>query len=222
MADIEKSLIEIVEMYPAVLDDDKKLKSILKDYFPEDKRIQNHLYMVCEQGILEDMKGATEINKYKMVRYIHRLADDYGISESMAKEAIVAWTKALKIKAEEVSISESRAKQNQDSIIDGNSAINFEIEDENTLHFSGKEGRIIPNIKLMKGTYAVKLKGDIFFKLVYCDYKINQKMVIGSVYREEECIFKIERNIDNHNPGYFEIQNRGDDNLWTVDVVKLD
>ena len=219
MADIVASLKEIIEKYPAVLNDDKKLKSILKDYFPEDKRTQNHLYMVADEGILEDMQDTTEIKKFKMLGYIHSLAADYGIPETMAKDAIMIWVDALEITAENVKVEDTTASaskaQRQGNVIDYSNTLSDDIDSKGTvLKFSGKGQKIISGVKLENTTYLVKTTGRPF--LNFYDYRRNKQLIVVPMQSPSENIYQTGSWIDIKQEGIIEVTATLEN--WTVEM----
>lgn len=220
MNDIVETLKEIIEKYPSVLNDDKKLKSILKDYFPNDRRIQNQLYMVSEEGILEDMQGTSVVKKFKMLGYIHGLANDYGISETMAQSAILLWTSAFGIEAEDVVVADNSIKkpEKKNNVMDYSDLGVDDIESSGTtIKFSGKETtKIIPGVTLEKTVYIVKAKGapSVFF---YDKNKRREAIIIASEDYEEK-MFDATR-MDGNNSGIIEVKDA--QNNWLVEMIPV-
>lgn len=68
--------------------------------------MRNTLLMVVEEGILADVHGKKEVKKFQMWNYIKSIVNDYGVSEEIAKAAIIMWMKAFEIEIEDVIISE--------------------------------------------------------------------------------------------------------------------
>ena len=101
MYDIEGRLKELLALVPDLLDSDKKLKAALKDYFPENRRVQNLLFMAVEAGPIKDARFERYANKPHMHGYVKCLTDDYGISASAAGKAISAWLRVLGIPFDE-------------------------------------------------------------------------------------------------------------------------
>lgn len=98
--EVTKALKEIAENYTAAFSNDKIMRAILKDYFPEDRRIQNTLMMVVDEGILEDMQGKSSIDKIQMFGYVKGIVNGYGVSEEIAKTAVLNWAEALEIEVD--------------------------------------------------------------------------------------------------------------------------
>ena len=215
-----KKLEIIIEEYPNVIDNDKKLKAILKDYYPEDKRIQNHLYMVADDGILEDMKGVTEIKKFKMLGYIHSLVNDYGISETMEKDAILIWTKALKIKTEDIKVedaSDAKVKK-EGNIINYSDSNNDDVEATGTvIKFQGKGPKVLNGIKLESSTYLIKTTGRPI--IVFYDYKREKDWMCITTYSPSEEIWQKDSYISIDKEGIIEVSNA--DEEWTVEMIPI-
>lgn len=136
---------------------------MLKDYFPGDKIAQNTLLMVVDEGILEDMQGKNCINKFQMLGYIKGIVNDYGVSEQVAKTAIMNWAKALGIDAEDVPVSQeknaSSIKIQNDSVDYSESSIDDFTVNGKIIKFSGARNKIMPNVVLSGKAYIVKSTG---------------------------------------------------------------
>ena len=72
-------LRDIIEKHPTSLADDRTIRALLMDCFPGDKRAQNTLMMVVETGVLADMAGKQEIDRFHMYGYIRSVVADYGV-----------------------------------------------------------------------------------------------------------------------------------------------
>ena len=207
MSDISSKLKEIIEKYPAVLNDDKKLKSIFKDYFPDDKKTQNQLYMVFEDGIVEDMYGCTEIKKFKILGYIRSLADDYGIAEITAKESIMNWADALGIEVENVQVVNGNSNlpiRENDSVDYSNQSMEDYSFEGKTIKFSGSGAKVFPNVIIPPGTYFVSEKGGCCAKF----YDNNQEfdyIMNKLVTNEHELIFQTSPDMFWDKPGILEV-----------------
>lgn len=218
MDDISVRLTEIIQKYPMVLEDDKKLKSILKDYFPEDRRIQNQLFMVVDTGILNDMKGVKEIKKFKMLGYIHSLVADYGISEPTAKNVIMIWTKAIGASAEDVAVEETqylRTPNRQGNVIDYSDITTDDlILSGKVIRFTGVGARVIPNVQLQKGTYVVKMSTRMIVNYYDCKKRFD-RITIG----DSEIVWKPSSGIDFSKPGMVEVKNT--DESWVIEFFPV-
>lgn len=108
--DIQPKLRELMELFPDLLENERRLKAALKDYFPRDKRTQNLLYMTAESGLLQSAIAAGRVDKFSMHGYVKCLTDDYGIGPKAAKDSIVIWLKVLELPFEDIVI-ETRTKK---------------------------------------------------------------------------------------------------------------
>ncbi len=103
----QRRLQELLTLFPDLLENERRLKAALKDYFPKDKLLQNLLYMTAESGLIQDAASAGRVSKFNMHGYVKCLTDDYGISSKAAKNAIVIWLSALKLPYEDIVIEEA-------------------------------------------------------------------------------------------------------------------
>jgi len=220
MKDSVDVLKEIIEKYPTVLNDDKKLKSILKDFFPEDKRLQNHLYMVADEGIVDDMKEVSEVKKFKILGYIHALSNDYGISETMAKDVVFLWARALGIKTEDVQIEDPQRNIGPDkkgNIIDYS---NIGLDDlkvaGETIVFSGVGEKIIPNVKFNGGAYVVKCSDESSLIMRFYDYNKNSEGILNG---NKETIWKPRSTLKFDKPGIIQIFNTKKE--WKIEMIPI-
>lgn len=220
--DVVKALKEIVQNHAEALSDDKKLRAMLKDYFPEDKRTQNTLLMVVDEGILDDMQGKSRINKFQMFGYIKGIASDYGVSEAVAKTAIMNWAKALGIDAEDVPVS--FAENSGSSIKQKGSIVDYSDTDLSsyassglTLKFSSSDPtKIVPGVKLEKILYIVKATGAPTVN--FYDATNRKHTVIIASEPKEEKMFDASR-IDTSKTGMMEIKDTS--GRWTVELIPV-
>ena len=104
--EIPRRLQELLNLFPDLLENERRLKATLKDYFPRDKLLQNLLYMTAESGLLQNASAAGRVDKFSMHGYVKCLTDDYGISGRVAKKAIIMWLTALKLPYEDIVIED--------------------------------------------------------------------------------------------------------------------
>lgn len=216
--DVVKALKEIVQHHAEALSDDKKLRAMLKDYFPEDKRTQNTLLMVVDEGILEDMQGKSRINKFQMFGYIKGIASDYGVSEQVAKTAIMNWTKALGIDAEDVPVSnenqgnQSKAQITQEIVDYSNVTSEEAVIKGKVIKISGTGAKVFPGIVIPQGTYLVQETGGVCAK--YYDSTNKYTYIMNELCTpKHENIFQTPNHIKFGTPGTLEVNSS---NNWTL------
>lgn len=97
MAAIEdhRILARIIHDYPDALSDRKKLQALFSDFFPRDRLKRNILLMVFDEGIVDDMRAMTQIDRMALHRYVKSVNQGYGIKVESAEEAVIAWAKAV-------------------------------------------------------------------------------------------------------------------------------
>ena len=96
--DSREILLEIVSKYNLALNNRGLLKTLLADYYMGDKRIQNLLLMVYDEGIVNEVKGLLEIRQGDLSKYEKRLELNYGVDRKIAKDALAIWLFALNVK----------------------------------------------------------------------------------------------------------------------------
>ena len=118
MQDIESRLKELLALVPDLLDSDKRLKAALRDYFPENRRVQNLLFMAVEAGPVKDARSERYVDRPRMHGYVKCLVGDYGISHAAAGMAIAAWLRVLGIPFDESGFAdESGAGQPTERVV---------------------------------------------------------------------------------------------------------
>ena len=87
----ERSLADIIKMYPNTLQNKQLLQGILKDMFPGENVRINLLLQAYEQGIYQDITMASTINSPFAYRYMKKLVDNYGVSNEYADWTVTVW-----------------------------------------------------------------------------------------------------------------------------------
>ena len=213
--DTVKGLKEIIRSHPDVLKDSQRLRAILRDFFPEDKRTQNTLIMVVDEGILDDIYERKEINKFQMFGYIKSLSSDYGVSEMIAKKAILTWAEALEITAEDVPVIDDSMVKSPRLKTDATTVDYSDITSEQAeikgkiLKFTGNGGKVFPGIVIPKGTYIVQETGGVCAK--YYD-KSNQFTFIMNELNnpKHEKMFQTPSHMEFGEPGILEVNSSKD------------
>ena len=85
----------ILQMNSDFLDDRSKLKAVLLDLYPTEKRMINLLLILYDYGIPEELKQAKKVDSLFLERYITQAEREYGISENYIREAMEIWLSAF-------------------------------------------------------------------------------------------------------------------------------
>lgn len=88
-------LARIIHDYPDALSDRKKLQALFSDFFPQDRLKRNILLMVFDEGVVDEMRSKTQIDRMDLHRYVKSVSQGYGIRTENAEEAVLAWAKAV-------------------------------------------------------------------------------------------------------------------------------
>jgi len=200
-------LREIIEKHPQALSDDKMVKALLMDYLPGDKRAQNTLMMVVDTGVLEDMVGKKEIDKFNIYGYIRSIVSDYGVSEVIAKKAISDWASALDIPVEDVAVEDSTPvyRRAKPGVTDYSAVTSSDLTIYgNVIKFSGKGAKVTPEIIIPVGTYLAQAKPGIAARV----YDSNGKSVyiMSQMDKKDfECVFQTPAYMDFSKPATLEV-----------------
>lgn len=99
--DDNKILADMIRDYPDALSDRKRLQALLLDFFPQDRRKRNLLRIVFDDGIVEELRGLSRIDKMTMHRFVRALELGYDIRTKSAEAAVASWVNALGLSMEE-------------------------------------------------------------------------------------------------------------------------
>ena len=82
-----KDFESLLNKYPDCVSDGKKLRSFLKDLYPDvPKAIINTLTIMADDGIISEMKTSPESSSLVSARLQKKLEDDYGLSQKIISE----------------------------------------------------------------------------------------------------------------------------------------
>lgn len=90
-------LAKIIQDYPDALSERKKLQALFLDFFPQDRLKRNTLLMVFDDGIVNEMKELTQMDRIVLHRFIKSVEQGYGIRTKNAENAVVTWAQAMGI-----------------------------------------------------------------------------------------------------------------------------
>ena len=201
-------LRDIIEKHPTSLSDDRTIRALLMDFFPGDKRVQNTLMMVVETGVLADMVGKQEIDKFHMYGYIRSVVADYGVSETIAKRAVSDWAAALGISAEDVPVEVSAVtRQPTDpGVIDYSTVTSSDLVIYGKIiKFSGKGPKVTPEVIIPHGTYLAQAKPGIAAR-VY-DARGKSIYIMAQMDKTDyECVFQTPSYMDFSKPTTLEVK----------------
>lgn len=94
-------LAGLIRDYPDALSDRRRLQALLLDFFPQDRRKRNLLRIVFDDGIVEEMREHSQIDKMTMRRFVRTIEMGYDIRPKSAEAAVAAWVNALGLSMEE-------------------------------------------------------------------------------------------------------------------------
>lgn len=91
----DKILAKIIQDYPDALLDRRKLQALFLDFFPKDRLKRNTLLMVFDDGIVNEIKTMTQIDRMTLHRFVKSVEQGYGIKTKNAENAVMAWASAV-------------------------------------------------------------------------------------------------------------------------------
>lgn len=102
----------VILQNPEWLKDVSKLKSALKDFYPDSRREINAIINALECGIPEMLSNKSQISDIDRNKYVSLLINKYGIQTEIALEAVMAWAHVYDIKtgtgpSKDLSLTES-------------------------------------------------------------------------------------------------------------------
>lgn len=90
------NLKSVITQYPVCLSDDKKLKAILLDLYPNrSKGLIHVLCMIQMAGITSEMQSKGAVDELDLCRYRRILQENYGLMGKMVESGLALWQSAL-------------------------------------------------------------------------------------------------------------------------------
>lgn len=87
------NLKELITEYPACLESSDKLRSYLKDVYPNEKARINILVSIFACGIAESIKNKRGFSELEKTNYCNRLENEFGYSEKLSQECLMLWAR---------------------------------------------------------------------------------------------------------------------------------
>lgn len=94
-------LRQLITDYPDSLNEKKRFRALLFDYFQVKKKESNAIYMAYEAGIPKDMQEKSRLTEVDKVRYEKLLSHTYGMEKELIYEVIEAWATVLTVEMEQ-------------------------------------------------------------------------------------------------------------------------
>lgn len=90
------NLKSVITQYPVCLSDDKKLKAILLDLYPNGSKGLIHVLCTIQMaGITSEMQSKGAVDELDLCRYRRILQENYGLMGKMVESGIALWQSAL-------------------------------------------------------------------------------------------------------------------------------
>ena len=90
------NLKSVITQYPACLSDDKKLKAVLLDLYPNGSKGLIHVLCTIQAaGITSEMQSRGAVDELDLCRYRRTLQENYGLMGKMVESGLALWQAAL-------------------------------------------------------------------------------------------------------------------------------
>lgn len=97
---MDEELKKLLSEYPEALQDKKRFKALLYDFFPMKRKEANALYMAHELGIPDNMLEQIKVTETDIIRYERQLRTNYGLDDKLIFYVLKIWTKALEVQTD--------------------------------------------------------------------------------------------------------------------------
>ena len=92
----------VISQHPDCLDNDRKLKAVLLDLYPDCKRGMINILVAIQQcGIVAEMQASKNPSALDMSRWKKCLEDDVGFTGALAETCLQMWCSAIGIQEKE-------------------------------------------------------------------------------------------------------------------------
>ncbi len=93
-------LKELITKYPECLDSSEKLRSYLKDLYPNQKARINIIVAIFSCGIAETIQNKKTLSELEINNFCNKLENDYGYAEKLSRECIKLWVESYGVQIE--------------------------------------------------------------------------------------------------------------------------
>ncbi len=90
-------LRRIIDDYPDCLKTHSTLAAVLRDLFPDEKRMINIVLSVYDSGIYDRLLSLSQIERPQYFIFLRQLSEEYGLREDAASDGVRLWADALHI-----------------------------------------------------------------------------------------------------------------------------
>jgi len=108
--DIQTKLIEMITAHPQCTTNRQKLKSLLADYLPSNRREINLLLSAYDEELHKKLASQQDTTLFA-IRSIKQLRDDYGMTEDAAFWTVESWCYLLRLDEIALAINEIKPSQ---------------------------------------------------------------------------------------------------------------
>ncbi len=180
MGDINKILRGIMEDNPSILEDDRKLRTLLRNWYADDKLSANALFNVYDSGIVEHGNLIRKVSEDKLRNYVDTMESEYGMKPEIAKKYIGIWFKALDVEYTDYSIPQDKKEELSDVHANDEEQARAAVDNAlGTLSFSERKAAtaIMQEIKGMECQLVASKIADRF--------EITRSVIVGALKKLE-------------------------------------
>jgi len=111
--EVRKKLKEIIgNQGIGIIEDQKRLENLLRDYCPQNRREVRALIDALKEGVPEEIKaGGKGLDNLLRARLVKRLQDNVGLNDELIRWSIDSWSEALGVKCEVVKKPDAGSKE---------------------------------------------------------------------------------------------------------------
>ena len=87
----EEDFYDLLKRNEQIIQDERKFKGLLSDYFPQEKWKKNIMHFLYKMGIMEEIEQSPQISSQMILRYKSMIIDQYGTQTENAEWAVKVW-----------------------------------------------------------------------------------------------------------------------------------
>lgn len=144
----EKELKELIAVFPECLENERQLRALLTDLYPDCKKGLLNALVACQRvGALAEMQRSASITALQFDRWRKALYEEYGLSDQICTEALQLWAKGMNRPIPQITVSKPAAQCEEPKpkppVKPAASLADFEIENGCIVKYVGAGGDVV-------------------------------------------------------------------------------